>query len=41
MRQPIADVSVHVATYLSEQDINCTTANNLGALLSEFIKKIG
>lgn len=40
MRQQIADVSVYVATCLSEQDWNCTSANDLGNLLSEFIKKI-
>ena len=37
MRQQIADVSVHVVTYLSELDMNCTTANNPGDLVSEFI----
>ncbi len=40
LRQRITEVSVQVATYLSDLNMNCTNANILKDLLNDFIQKI-
>ncbi|NLV52760.1 MAG: MarR family transcriptional regulator [Bacteroidales bacterium] len=40
MRHDIEQVSVLVASSLAEMEMDCTLANGLGGLLSEFIKRI-
>jgi DNA-binding MarR family transcriptional regulator len=40
LRQSVAQVSVQVATGLSEMDMTCTNAKILKELLSDFIRKI-
>lgn len=36
----VRDVSARVATSLSEMNMSCPTAENLGRLLTEFITKM-
>ena len=40
MRMNVRDVSARVATSLSEMNMSCPTADNLGRLLTEFITKM-
>lgn len=40
MRQDVAEISVKVATALSEMDMNCTIAHMLKGILNEVIQKI-
>lgn len=40
LREPIAQVSVSVATSLVEMDMSCAMAKDLGDLLNEFIQRI-
>lgn len=40
MRMNVSDVSARVATSLSEMNMSCPTAENLGRLLTEFITKM-